>query len=472
MPFFRGRRRVQQRRNRVDANTPNIRSTTSRERGGCEYPLCRLFVYGLQHSFILRAQLPTVRRLALIETIQHLLNPQQQQQQQDHDRTDSAEVQRNNQNRKEKEALSIILYNVHTSPYLSTEEFQSVVLEILQTPPSDSPSFPIRDNTLKNKMADMILDGDWEGLLSISSSRSSEEGEVGGGGGREEENEDNGNSTEIAQLIDTSTAPIAAAVSMSPAPQQDQIDDEDDRDEEAQQDRLRSFRDMVVMILSTSRKIASMDITRRRLLGSKVHSAQSIHEIVQIAFTFLDTSTIFTDQTQRQNIKDVISRGRFDLLLTTEFFDCEESQRRRVQRGGRNGTVTLFSGGDITDGANSFDEEEGKEEIVPDLSIREHEFEDDECVICLGEMHQSNITILRCNHRFCTECIDTWMANSSTCPTCRDPISYQHGFRNQRASTPNEQRNMENTPTLLGINDLVLVGILCITITIFSLKHA
>ena len=87
-----------------------------------------------------------------------------------------------NQNQKEKEALSIILYNVHTSPYLSTEEFQSVVLEILQTPPSDSPSFPIRDSTLKNKMADMILDGDWEGLLSISSSSSSEEGEVGGGG--------------------------------------------------------------------------------------------------------------------------------------------------------------------------------------------------------------------------------------------------------------------------------------------------
>ena len=80
-------------------------------------------------------------------------------------------------------------------------------------------------------------------------------------------------------MIDTSIAPIAA-VSMSPAPQQDQSDD-NDRDEEAQQDRLRSVRDMVVMILSTSRKIASMDITRRRLFGSKVHSAQSIHEIVQ-----------------------------------------------------------------------------------------------------------------------------------------------------------------------------------------------
>ena len=152
-------------------------------------------------------------------------------------------------------------------------------------------------------------------------------------------------------MIDTSIAPIAA-VSMSPAPQQDQSDD-NDRDEEAQQDRLRSVRDMVVMILSTSRKIASMDITHRRLLGSKFHYAQSIHEIVQIALTFLDTSTIFTDQTQHQNIKDVVSRGRFDLLLTTEFFDCEESQRRRVQRGGRNGTVTLFSGGDITEGANS-----------------------------------------------------------------------------------------------------------------------
>ena len=149
-------------------------------------------------------------------------------------------------------------------------------------------------------------------------------------GPREEEHEDNGNRTEIVQLIDTSIAPIAAAVSMSPAPQQDHSDD-NDRDEEAQQDRLWSFRDMVVMILSTSRKIASMDITHRRLLGSKFHYAQSIHEIVQIALTFLDTSTIFTDQTQHQNIKDVVSRGHFDLLLTTEFFDCEECQRRRYK---------------------------------------------------------------------------------------------------------------------------------------------
>ena len=64
-------------------------------------------------------------------------------------------------------ALNIILFNVQTSPYLSKEEFQSVVLKILQSSSSSLPSFLTAE--VSNAMAEMILDGNWEGLLSITS---------------------------------------------------------------------------------------------------------------------------------------------------------------------------------------------------------------------------------------------------------------------------------------------------------------
>ena len=70
-------------------------------------------------------------------------------------------------------ALNIILFNVQTSPYLSKEEFQSVVLKILQSSSSSLPSFLTAE--VSNAMAEMILDGNWEGLLSITSAVSKDD---------------------------------------------------------------------------------------------------------------------------------------------------------------------------------------------------------------------------------------------------------------------------------------------------------
>jgi hypothetical protein len=115
-------------------------------------PLCALFIYGLEQSTLLCEQLPPVRRLALIETLRHISSCSS-------DITNANEVDQN--------ALNIILFNVQTSPYLSKEDFHSVVLKILQSSSSSLPSFLTAE--VSNAMAEMILDGNWEGLLSITS---------------------------------------------------------------------------------------------------------------------------------------------------------------------------------------------------------------------------------------------------------------------------------------------------------------
>ena len=129
--------------------------------------------------------------------------------------------------------------------------------------------------------------------------------------------------------------------------------------------RLRRFRTKAVEMLSTSKRIAQMDVDRRRKLGREIHSASSVGEIEAIALRYLDTSSIFVDTFVANNQ------------------EVEES-----------------------------DEEESDED-------------EDECVICLGAIDHSGMTSLPCNHTFCTVCINSWLENSPTCPTCRHPIRHQ-----------------------------------------------
>ena len=42
----------------------------------------------------------------------------------------------------------------------------------------------------------------------------------------------------------------------------------------------------------------------------------------------------------------------------------------------------------------------------------------EECTICQENITQPK-TLSRCNHSFCTTCIDRWLANNRTCPCCR-----------------------------------------------------
>jgi hypothetical protein len=42
-----------------------------------------------------------------------------------------------------------------------------------------------------------------------------------------------------------------------------------------------------------------------------------------------------------------------------------------------------------------------------------------ECQVCMNNIDTENMTILRCGHKFCKECIKEWGKTNPTCPICR-----------------------------------------------------
>ena len=169
-------------------------------------------------------------------------------------------------------ALNIILYNVQTSPYLSKEEFQSVVLEILQSSSSSLPSFLTTE--VSNAMAEVILDGNWEDLLSIASAVSRDDTQ--------------GDSEHTNNRSETT---------------------------------LKQFRDIVILICHDGH-LAEEDVWKQDSLSFE------LDEIPSTAIDFLNTSTIFNDRVQLQAIEDMMRKGRFDLLLLPQYFDCDEKKRK------------------------------------------------------------------------------------------------------------------------------------------------
>jgi len=57
-----------------------------------------------------------------------------------------------------------------------------------------------------------------------------------------------------------------------------------------------------------------------------------------------------------------------------------------------------------------------------------------ECGICLDTVRQRSMTRLECGHRFCMECIYSWLCEkntySVTCPMCRQIIVSNHYYTN------------------------------------------
>jgi hypothetical protein len=48
------------------------------------------------------------------------------------------------------------------------------------------------------------------------------------------------------------------------------------------------------------------------------------------------------------------------------------------------------------------------------------------CPICMEQVSQSDCDELACGHKFCSECIDTWLCENSRCPLCRkNPVMEQ-----------------------------------------------
>ena len=42
------------------------------------------------------------------------------------------------------------------------------------------------------------------------------------------------------------------------------------------------------------------------------------------------------------------------------------------------------------------------------------------CPICLEEIKDEKIT--KCNHKFCKECLETWLNVNISCPICREKL--------------------------------------------------
>jgi hypothetical protein len=380
-------------------------------------PLRDLLVEGLKTSSVLCMQLPRVRRLALIQTLQSSARGSTTDTATSSNRDNTTVTLVDIGKRIDKEALQIILYNVQTSPYLTQEQFQDVVLGVLNSPSSSS-----LNPQIVNLMAERMLDGDWEGLLAIS---------IG----------DSDATLDSAAFASSSIQSNSRSQSL---PTLSCLVDSDTSHYTGKNEAVRCFREMVVEILSTSRKITDMEVTRRRALSSKIHSASSIDKVTQVALEFLNTSEIFpTNSDQRHEIKDLILKGRFDIMVLPKYFDCEEKPRRQ-RRGDQSGR---------NNGYNFYHVEEMDCFDASDI-------EDDECVICLGEIDQSEMTILFCNHRFCTECIYAWTAstNNSTCPTCRGPIhSGNVGVINQNGHDEVTER-IGNYPPLNAQIETVQVG--------------
>lgn len=53
---------------------------------------------------------------------------------------------------------------------------------------------------------------------------------------------------------------------------------------------------------------------------------------------------------------------------------------------------------------------------------------EDECVICAEDMHGDGVLKLDCGHRFHEACVRQWLAEQSTCPTCRDHVKLEEDF--------------------------------------------
>jgi len=50
-------------------------------------------------------------------------------------------------------------------------------------------------------------------------------------------------------------------------------------------------------------------------------------------------------------------------------------------------------------------------------------FSSTECSICFTDFnHKDKVSLLSCNHYFCTHCITNWRKNKNTCPLCRKPF--------------------------------------------------
>ena len=78
---------------------------------------------------------------------------------------------------------------------------------------------------------------------------------------------------------------------------------------------------------------------------------------------------------------------------------------------------------------------------------------DHNCIICLSELGNRNITTLDCGHSFHYGCIFRWNTQHNSCPYCRNPILPN---QNNENNNENEENNMANDDEIY-IHDIEII---------------
>lgn len=327
--------------------------------------LCSLLIHGLRHSQVLANNLPRVRRLALIETIQAIANSITAN-------NESIEVIEEINRSKSMQALAIALENIKTSPYISQKDFVEAVLQEVEQnimnchfhiSTKSNPHYKAtisanRIESVTNGVADAMLKNDWDRL---------------------------------SQLVKITNITL-------PIPEQHP------------RDQFREFRDMVVEMLSSSYKMSSIvDIDRRRSLSQLIYSTNitTISQLIEIIEDFIPTSQIFSTPSQRLDVSNHMLNGRYDQLILPQYLDCEDISCCVILS-----TVSEMSTKESEELGKLEESKESEKSEKSELSM---------CVICLEEL-SANTKTLVCNHTFCAHCIDQWVLESGDCPVCRSPV--------------------------------------------------
>jgi hypothetical protein len=80
----------------------------------------------------------------------------------------------------------------------------------------------------------------------------------------------------------------------------------------------------------------------------------------------------------------------------------------------------------------------------------DNEDNEDICTICQEVIQNNSITrkIKKCNHFFHSTCLDKWLENHITCPTCRQDIRENTQDQNNQESS-NRNRNLSSHETMI-----------------------
>lgn len=138
--------------------------------------------------------------------------------------------------------------------------------------------------------------------------------------------------------------------------------------------------EMVRLMLSTSRKLLSLPMDRRRHITMAVHQTCDEDQLLDLVLQKLPTA-LSLDRDERQLVANDILDHRYYRLLLPNRFDCNEP--------------------------------------LPRIG----ESQQTECPICFDECDSARSHVLQCcGQRFCSSCVSDLTTIHATCPLCRQSL--------------------------------------------------